>query len=250
MLKKARELASTEISDAFYEDFDRDGTHELFAIAGGIGLDIDNQQLIFVSPTQTKEIDKGTNYIANAYKVETENQTLFVAVITRGALFKTSYWFNIENGNACENYLGGYLSHLKGNDFNFVPDSWDLYYDKDSDSFSGHTYKKYYIRWNGKAFEDCKSERITQGDMRHYKNGSSVLKEIKSAGYTVDDIIRRENGIININVHMETDGYIIYENVTLKIKGNKLEIEINNKDEENIVKKSSYGGIYKEKILN
>jgi hypothetical protein len=49
---------------------------------------------------------------------------------------------------------------------------------------------------------------------------------------------------------METDGYIIYENVTLKIKGNKLEIEINNKDEENIVKKSSYGGIYKEKTLN
>ena len=250
LLKKAKELAATEISDVFYEDFDRDGIHELFAIAGGIGLDIENQQLIFVSPTQAKEIDKGTNYIANAFTAETDNQILFVVVITRGALFKTSYWFNVENGDACENGMAGYLEQIKGNDFFLVTDSWDLFYDKDSDTLSGHTYNKYYIKWNGKSFEDCKSELITQEDLSEYKNGDSVLKEIKAAGYTVDDIIKRENGIININVHIETDGYIMYENVTLTIKGNKLETEINNIDEENIVKKSSCGGIYKERILN
>ena len=250
LLTKANELAKTDISDVFYEDYDGDGTYELFAVAGGIGLDIDNQQLIFVSPTQAKEIDKGSNYIADAYVAETRNQILFVAVITRGALFKTSYWFNIENGDACANGLSGYLEHIKGNDFRLITDAWDLFYDIDTDTLTGHTYKAYYVKWNGKAFEDCDSELITQEDLSGYKNGASVLKEIKSAGYMVDDIIKRENGIININVHMETDDYIMYENVTLKIKGNKLETEINIKDEENIVKQSSCGGTYKDRILS
>ena len=250
LISKAEKLAKSDISDVFCADYDGDGKKELFAVAGGIGLDIENQQLIFVSSKQKKEI-KTDRYIADAFLSETEDgKSIFTAVITIGALFKTTHWYSVENGRAVEHLIGGHLQHIKGDDFTIISDSWDLFYSSEDKISTGHTYKVYYLKWNGKALEDIKSKTIDAAALKKYKNGAEILKEIEAAGYTLDDIIERENGIININVHIKEADGILYDNVNLKINGSSLETEINKKDGKNIVEKSSYGGIYKERLLS
>ena len=106
----------------------------------------------------------------------------------------------------------------RGNNKFYISDSA---FDAMSDG-TGHTWKRYYLYWNGKKFIEYGGIRITETQLQKAKGASAILKAIRKKG-RIQKIYYRSNGIININYRdytTKTD-WINY-NVTLKLKGKKV----------------------------
>lgn len=142
------------------------------------------------------------------------------------------------------------IRQLSGKQFAVHPGTFDACKDDDFEYKTGHTYKRYYLKWTGTEFKEYVGKKITQKDFKEYKNGSSVLSKIKKAGYKVGKIYKRSNGIININCSKKDGSTTYYENVTVKLKEGKVKVVVCYKDGDNYVTKSSYGGSYEAKGYN
>ena len=145
------------------------------------------------------------------------------------------------------------MTHIKGNLFAIYPSDFDSMHSRRSVGsniwdWTGHTWKKYYVKLIGNTFINVKSHQISQKNVASYTNGKKYLAQIKKAGYRIGKIYYRENKVINVNVSKKVDAdNTAYENVNFDIKGKKLKLQINNKKGKNIVEKSSFNGVYKRK---
>lgn len=98
----------------------------------------------------------------------------------------------------------GALSQISGKDFSVIHEAYDMDY---TDGIgTGHTWKPYYIRWNGKKFVEYKAKKITEDKFRGYDGAEDVLGQIRKIGYKVKTIYLRSNGLIHINVERKLTG--------------------------------------------
>ena len=248
LLKKIKKKTNEKITKAFYADFDSDGKKELFAVTGTIGDFESRQEIWFSSAVQVKKIPLSSCVISAKKAKVTSKQSLFIAEQSAGGSGSSSICCFVKKGKAVQNSQQlSLLTQIKGKDFSVVDNAFDSIL---SDGIlTGHTYKKYYLKWTGAEFAEYKGTIISKAVIKSFKNGSNVLTRIKKAGYTIDKIFKRGNGIININVHIKNEYGTIFENVNLKISGEVLKLLKINDRGENIVSKSSFGGIYKAGIL-
>ena len=96
------------------------------------------------------------------------------------------------------------------------------------------------------GFKEYGAIYILEEDLEKCEGAKDILSQIASKGGIVTNIMYRENGIININIEMIDDTYLVNENVTLKLNGNSVSLVTVNDYGEDEVQKSSYGGIYLE----
>ncbi|WP_029200543.1 hypothetical protein [Oribacterium sp. NK2B42] len=114
--------------------------------------------------------------------------------------------------------------------------------------WAGHSWKPYYFYYsrNTGDFMEYGAKEINASDLKDIV-GTDVVKELEGDGYTVDNIIQRDNGIINVNYHKETknsDGSrsINYMNATYDIRISDY-IKAWDDDEAGL-HGSDFGGIY------
>lgn len=115
------------------------------------------------------------------------------------------------------------LKKIGKNQFTFIHSTFDSLFE---DHYLGHTWKQYYMYWNGKNFVEYGGIKITVGQLKKATGASTVLKEIQKRGWTITDILYRGNNIININCREGTEYVYDTENVTLKLKGNRVYYDI------------------------
>lgn len=138
------------------------------------------------------------------------------------------------------------LGQIKGKDFVIHPSAFDLVVDSTGVS-TGHTWKAYYLKWNGKKFVEYVGKKMSLGALKKYKGTNVYLKKVNNLGYKIGEIYYRKNGIINVNLSKAMQDGIEQQNIIFKVKGNKVSLQVNDKEGKNIVEKSSYGGKYNAK---
>lgn len=84
------------------------------------------------------------------------------------------------------------------------------------------TKKPYWFRYRDGAFSDCIGVDITEEELLQYGGGRAALDEVAARGGDLVNIVRRENGIININ-------YALHNQTTTKRFFMTLEIDDDNK---------------------
>lgn len=84
------------------------------------------------------------------------------------------------------------------------------------------TKKPYWFRYRDGAFSDCIGVDITEEELLGYGGGRAALDEVAARGGDLVNIVRRDNGIININyaLHNQTTTKRFF--MTLEIDDNKL----------------------------
>lgn len=248
--QKIEDEADGKVSKMYYDDFDYDGQKEAFAL---IEISEDMSALWYASDSQIKNLSDSiltSGSIQGICKV-TSNKKVFVI---EGSAGGWSYCYYIQNGRVIQiKKAGEGLKHIKGNLFAIYPSDFDSMHSRRSVGsniwdWTGHTWKKYYVKLIGNTFINVKSHQISQKNVASYTNGKKYLAQIKKAGYRIGKIYYRENKVINVNVSKKVDAdNTAYENVNFDIKGKKLKLQINNKKGKNIVEKSSFNGVYKRK---
>lgn len=249
LLNKVKKKTNQKITKVLYADYDGNGKKELFAVCGKMSDFNVRNQIWFASTKQVKHINTSNMSVYSAKRAKvSKKQNLFVAEYGGGGSGSSSVWYYVKSGKLKGNNVKfSGLTQIKGKNFKITEHAFDnCEYDGIS---TGHTYRRYYIKWTGKKFKEYVGKKISQKTLKKYSKGSSYLKQAKSLGYTIDKIYKRGNGIININIH-KSDSYSRYnENINLKIKKKSVSLIVINKNGSNIVEKSSYGGIYKAKLL-
>ena len=246
---RIKNKSGQDILYSYYSDYDMDGKKELFAITGSEAF----MSVWFASSKQTVSLGEiGFAYTTAAKEVirkVSKKQKLFITETGYGGSGSHSLCCYVKSGKVHKvnhRNLEG-LRQQKGKKFYIHPSAFDNS-KADGGVMIGHTYKRYYVRWTGSKFVEYKGTNITKKALKKYKGGSAVLKKIKKAGYKTHKIIKRKNGIININVSKaESSGWTTYNNVTLKLKNKKVTVVKSglNAYGTDIVSKSGYGGIYK-----
>lgn len=245
-----------EISRTYYTDFDGDGQKELFAITGD---EKDSNQIWFASARQTKCLYKGDFSVyphsdgtykgSNGICKVSKKQKILVLELGGWGSGSISACYYVKSGKVHQvKYTGEGLTQLAGKEFFIAPSAFD--WDCTEGLWTGHTWKHYYLKWTGTKFREYKGKKISLKTLKKYRGSRRYLKQIQNLGYQVDSIYKRENGIININIHVKTKSGKVCENVNLRKKGNKIKLIVYNPKGKDIVAKSSFGGIYKSKGLD
>ncbi len=252
LLNKVGEKTKEALGEVIYADFDGDGKKEVFVLTKE-NADGFIKELWFASEKEVKELVKGEFDIYGFMPAKiSRKQTLVIAELGAGGSGSTSRVYKVNSGKAVrvaeDLHLEG-MKHIKGRNFAIFPSAFDAE-QYDSDDFTvGHTYKKYYLKWTGKTFTDYKVKKISKAEFMAYENGADTIKKIEALGYKIDIIYKRANGIININASKKEADLKSYDNVSLSLKNNKVEVLYNGYGDKggNIIEYSSYGGIYESK---
>lgn len=249
-LQKKIEKRTGNIRNTYYDDFDGDGTKELFAV---IGNEEGSNEIWFAGESGIKKVySEGASvytWSPGICKVSSKQKIIVFETGAFGSI-SSSLCFYVKNGKAKKvTKAGEGLTQASGKNFLIFPSAYDAIKEDGSSSMIGHTCKAYYLKWNGSKFVEYKGKVISQKKLKTYKGASSYLNKIKKLGYKVGKIYYRQNGIININLTKRISSQTYNENVTLKVKKNKVTLMVNYSSGNNIVEKSSYNGIYQEKGL-
>ncbi|MCR5586285.1 MAG: peptidoglycan-binding protein [Lachnospiraceae bacterium] len=252
LISKLANSTAESVVTYYLNDFDNDGSKELFVITKNDSVEGCNH-LWFVSDNEVNCI-MDENFAAYY-----ENSKPICKVASGVKLFKMEFGtygsgsvskcYYVSNGTVAEvnQSLEG-LTQLSGVAFTIHPSAYDAVKSADGVT-AGHTYKPYYVKWEGDKFKQYNSKEISTKQFSNYIGAKAVMNKIKAAGYNLDNIIYRSNHTININVSkVNKKGNTDYENVTLTQSGNKVKVVKSKKSGKNIVAQSTYGGIYKLKV--
>lgn len=236
LIQRIESYANGSVKESYYTDFDGDGSNELFATIG-------DDEVWFANESMVKQI-----YGHDAALYESTGEISKVSAKQKLMSFETegygsssqSLCYYVKNGKPIRVAKAGEgLTHSHGKDFVVYMSAIDSR--KINGSGLIHTLKPYYIKWNGMKFVEYKGTRISQRAFKKYKNASGYLNKAKKLGYKIGTLFYRKNGIINVNLLKGANR----QNLTFKVKGKKVTLQVNDKNGKNIVRKSSYGGVYK-----
>lgn len=240
---KIQEKTPDKISAEYYDDYDGDGKKELFAVTGS---EDGPNEIWYASNVQVKRIYNDDlvvyKWASQICKVS-KKQKLILFEIGGFGSGSISLCYYVKNGKVIEvKKAGEGLTQRSGKEFMVHPSAFDY-----SSDGTGHTWKAYYLKWNGKKFVEYKGKKIALSKLKKYKGAKKYIRQLKKLGYKIGSIYYRKNGIINVNLSIKSGEMLQYENVTFIVQKKKVKLKVINKKGKNIVEKSSYGGRYRAK---
>ena len=236
------------IADFCISDYDRDGKSEAFALVG-------------------ETVDYG--FVGNLYYVTEDSVE---TVLSEAALYNYSEQNHMLRFKECDFYLVGEyyttgdLTYVFGvregewyehefsrrgmslhqeepyGDMTVILSDYDGVYDNSMQSYLAHTWKPYYLYWDGN-FKEYGGIEISVDDLLTCSGAQQYIDMIQNQGFQIDDIYYRANGIININYSAEEDNSIRFDNMTLIRSGNSVTVKQISQDSGDLFS-YSYGGIY------
>ena len=245
-----RETGNSDPYDFCVSDYNKDGKSEAFALVGEMDeFEVFTGSLYFVTE------DKATPVLTDEYFWPYKDDSRLLKFdkcdfYLVGKFYQTgdaTYIFGVNKKGFYEHPFslqGMALTQVgRTKDMTIILSDYDAGKDASSDFTTGHTWKKYYLYWDG-DFKEYGGLKISETDLLTCKGASKYVDAIKKGGYKIDSIYYRENGLININYSKTDNSYTMYENMTLKLSGNTVKgVEVNQYGSD-LLSKLSYSGIY------
>lgn len=195
-----------EICFSIFDDFDGDGTDELFAVYGKDRFGT----LWYANANEAWNIYPANEEWGEFRTAEVGGDTL----ILTERLYATgnvTYCFRVENGSpiGIDTFNTGSLTQTNGAEFTGIKSTYDFCTDG-----TGHTWKPYWFYYENGEFREHLGHSILYENFKDNFGGVSeefaylqpYFDEIKAESGVITDIIVRDNGIVNINYKIIEDG--------------------------------------------
>ena len=245
--------AEGDPSVTWRDDFDKDGVEEAFYLSGAT-YDNYAEQTVY---TELWYADaSGTRYLESTEALDFSRGRvfdvgdckLFCVEDNRTSTSETHVW-TVRNGSPGRIQLAygqqpGNVTQEDGRNFSFVFDAYD-----GASNGDGHTWKKYYMYWDGEGFTEYGGLRISEAQLRTVEGASQWLDEAIAIGGTIGDIFYRENGIVNVNYTTDggwRDGTVDNNNLTLYVADGTAQLVYY---DEATLQDSNQGGVYVANVL-
>lgn len=242
--------SDSNIADFCVSDYDRDGTFEAFALVGKPDeYDVFFGSLYFVTEDSAETVISESPF----YAYSEQNHMLrfdecdFYLVGEYYTTADLSYVFGVRSGNYYEHDFSRKGTSLRqeepGGDMTIILSEYDAAYDKSTDMYMGHTWKPYYLYWDG-GFREYGGIEISVDDLLKCSGAQKYVDMITNNGFRIDSIYYRANGIININYSSGDSSLTQYDNMTLIRNGSSVTVKQISSQGGDDPAAYSYGGIY------
>ena len=203
-----RDAADPEkkLYDFVADDFDLDGKYEAFAVLGRFTGYESAGDIYFVTENGAEKINDETYYLApDRYPVFDMGDRKFYRVWHVFTTGESAYVYGVKDGKWYEQDISQRGQDLErvglSDDFTIVNGSdYDMGYFAEEHATSGHTWKTYYLYWNGEEFREYGGIEITEEEFLSYENAGHFLELAEENGCFVSGILYRGNGLINLNM--------------------------------------------------
>jgi hypothetical protein len=199
-------------------DFDGNGTYEGLVYVGK-GPDDElgwcDGKVYFVNDDICREVYSGTlamNDDGNVFWVMDAGNRYFVAFDEAYVTAQLTYVYYIDGDQLVESNISKLGDLYPGADIENIAMTYSAYDgylnyvegDESSYMWTGHTWKPYYFYYDSekKDFMEYGGTDITEEELEKIV-GFDLAGKIKGSGYRVDRILRRKNGIVNVNYSSE-----------------------------------------------
>lgn len=211
---KIKSVTSEKICKIYYKDFNGDGKKEAIGITSnypdeeGLGY----AKVWYVTDRVCKKFAEtnGEIYTSSIQFFKLKGTIMFSYCDGGGGPAWGAYGYTFQGDTvlSVKNIGYGAPDYLGNNKFVI----YDSQYDASKDG-SGHTWNKYYSKWDRKKLVEYGGLKITQAQLKKAKNGAKILRQIKKQG-KVGNIYYRANGMVFVNYVADGQNY----NVSLKLK--------------------------------
>lgn len=233
-LVQDKKLDPADVKETLYKDFDGDEAYEAFIY---VGEDEDEYaeyfgSVYYVTESKCEELVKDMTLRTGKNdkifdEIDLPNKTLviFHQSYTTDTLSHV-YYVSKSKCKEADISKTGYIFQREGSDdiclsIGMYDGNFEYKKDDEKDStWVGHTWKTYYLYYDERTdeFKEYGGYEITAEEVTQIC-GFDLVKEITDAGFSVDSIYERGNGILNINYSETTttdDGYvnIFYHNAS------------------------------------
>ncbi len=223
-----------------YNDFDSDGMCEMFAIVGGEEYNNTiSGELWFVNQRGAYKIEETKIYwmYPNAYLFK---DNIFIAFEEYYSTGSITYLWGVKDGKPFQPELTSKSNGFEINKYNeivltdssydgmrIIPDDWKNL--PEDEQWIVHTYNQYYYYWDGTNFREYGALEISTENLLEIEGSKELLDYVKDLGATVNEILYRNNNIIQINYQKEVhegDSTVTYFNhISFRYEGKKIELE-------------------------
>lgn len=197
---------AAEICFSIFDDFDGDGTDELFAVYGKDRFGT----LWYANANEAWNIYPANEEWGEFRTAEVGGDTL----ILTERLYATgnvTYCFRVENGSpiGIDTFNAGSLTQTNGAEFTGIKSTYDFCTDG-----TGHTWKPYWFYYENGEFREHLGHSILYENFKDNFGGVSeefaylqpYFDEIEAENGVITNVIVRDNSIININYKIVEDG--------------------------------------------
>lgn len=190
------------IQETFYDDFDKNGSYEMFAFVGEkyeadeFDPEIIMGSLYYVDDNTCKECFS-SNFVVNSIAVVDIGERKHLYVCEHYAVEDITYVFDISSDYPI--LKGGYIQYNNNKSIICKTAPIDIGYDSSFGSFSGRSVKDYWYYCDSEYpyYHEYGGINITKEQFLSFDGAQEILSSINGE---IIDILYRANGIININV--------------------------------------------------
>ena len=258
-----------DVKFSTYDDFDRDGNPECFALIGELSDDEEDMfggtgEIWFVSEKECKKVMDEFSFAlrdGELFRIFECKNRKFVAFDEAYVTSLLTYIYYVEDSQpemSDISRLGNMSVDRASGDYIVVQDSYDnseTYEtgEEDDATWTGHTWKPYYFYYDEKTgdFAEYKCRNINKARLADIC-GFDLCEEIEHEGFVINDIFLRDNGIVNVNYsEKEVEGssvWVTHKNANYNLNQKKFVDAWG--DGENTWQASDYGGIYKPSLTS
>ena len=215
------------------DDYDGDGDTEGFIYVGS-GPDDEfgwcEGMVYFVTGEKCEKVFEGTlaELDGNVFKIIDAVDRKFLLFDEAYVTALVTYVYYVDGENLLESNISRFGDINSDTDLQNIKMAFSTYdgfcnYEKGKESsaeWTGHTWKPYYFYYDKdkKDFMEYGGSEITREELQDIV-GFDLASEIEAEGYQIDKILRRKNGIVNVNYSKQEElenGTIdvTYKNVT------------------------------------
>ena len=225
------------VFDFFFYDYDNDKDYEAYAVVGKMNGEAFQGSIWFANDEIVEKIlDKTSkkylpSIIKNNYNIHFEFPTF-----GENDEVSTTLW-GVKDNNPEEilQTTSGYISQNKEGELIFTLSTNEVTSNvTEPNVWSGHSFNTYYLYWEN-GYKEYEGKELSNEEFVKYENGQNILNEINKEiekkfpnfkSISIENIIYRQNGIININyIINEKDEKLYRKNVLVKCQDNTATIE-------------------------
>lgn len=237
---KLQQHTSETIRNFTYADMNGDGKKEAVAITSKTEGDFGytDANVWYITSSKIKKIESCTDgdlysESVKIYKIKKTRMLTFNVGAGGSGWTTYAYTFSGNRPKKVKN-VGVGIEYLGKNQFEITDSRFDNFTDG-----SGHTWNKYYAKWNGEKLVEYGGLQISQKQFKKVKNGTKILRQIKKQG-KVGKIYYRSNGMVFVNYKAQGSNL----NVSLKLEDGVLKYYYKESDYgETSLEKATHGGI-------
>ncbi len=217
--EKLKELLNEKVEGEVLEfdcsDYDHNGTYEAFALV--------DTSVYYITEDEVTTVGVSDRYYRNTKDslLKTDVRDYFV-IEGYCATSTVNYVFTVHDGTFQDLTPGEpveYFGCMNENELVTACTSYDAFTDG-----TGHTCKIYYLYYDGnEGLKEYQGIYVSIDDLSKYKGYEQIEEAVRNdKGGILDSIIYRENGIINVNYHIDVGAYGENHYLTYRLENNEI----------------------------